>query len=41
MVLTPKPDRNSRYAVTITKGLMDISDASIAAEEEWHFTTVA
>lgn len=32
---------NSRYTVTITKGLMDISGASIAADKEWHFTTVA
>jgi Bacterial Ig-like domain len=34
-------NRNSRYTVTITKGLMNISGASIAADKEWHFTTVA
>jgi Bacterial Ig-like domain len=34
-------NRNSRYTITITKGLMDISGASITADKEWHFTTVA
>jgi hypothetical protein len=34
-------NRNNRYTVTATKGLMDKSGASIAADKEWHFTTVA
>jgi Bacterial Ig-like domain len=33
-------DRNSRYTVTITKGLMDTSGASMSADKEWHFTTL-
>jgi Bacterial Ig-like domain len=36
----PPFNRNSRYTVTITKGIIDISGASLAAEMEWHFTTV-
>jgi hypothetical protein len=36
----PPFNRNSRYTVTITKGIMDISGASLAADKEWHFTTV-
>lgn len=35
----PPLNRNSRYTVTITKGIMDISGASLAADMEWHFTT--
>ena len=27
--------------VMITKGIMDISGASLAADMEWHFTTVS
>jgi hypothetical protein len=34
-------NRNNRYTVTATKGLMDISGATITADKEWHFTTVA
>jgi hypothetical protein len=34
-------NRNTRYTVTITKGIMDISGASLAADMEWHFTTVS
>jgi Bacterial Ig-like domain len=33
--------RNSKYTVTITKELMDVSGASMSADKEWHFTTVA
>jgi heme/copper-type cytochrome/quinol oxidase subunit 4 len=33
-------NRDSRYTVTITKGIMDISGASLAEDMEWHFTTV-
>jgi hypothetical protein len=36
----PPFNRNSRYTVTITKGIMDISGASLAADMVWHFTTV-
>ena len=36
----PTFNRNSRYTVTITKGIMDISGASLAADMEWHFTTL-
>jgi Bacterial Ig-like domain len=34
-------NRNTRYTITITKGLMDISGASMSADKEWHFTTLA
>jgi hypothetical protein len=33
-------NRNTRYTITITKGLMDISGASMSADKEWHFTSV-
>jgi uncharacterized membrane protein len=33
-------NRSILYTVTITKGLMDISGASISAVKEWHFTTI-
>lgn len=33
-------NRNNRYTVTATKGLVDISGATITADKEWHFTTV-
>lgn len=36
----PPFNRNRRYTVTITKGIMDKSGASLAADMEWHFTTV-
>lgn len=36
----PPFNRNSRYTVTITKGITDISGVSLAADMEWHFTTV-
>jgi hypothetical protein len=36
----PPFNRNSRYTVTIRKGIMDTSGASLAADMEWHFTTV-
>jgi hypothetical protein len=37
----PPFNRNSRYTVTITKGIIDLSGASLAADIEWHFTAVA
>jgi hypothetical protein len=34
-------NRNTRYTITITKGLMDILGAFMSADKEWHFTTLA
>jgi hypothetical protein len=41
IVFNPIPifNRNSRYSITIKKGIMDISGASMATDMEWHFTT--
>jgi hypothetical protein len=36
----PHFNRNSRYTVTIRKGIMDTSGASLVADMEWHFTTI-
>jgi hypothetical protein len=36
----PPFNRNTRYTVKITKGIMDISGASLPADVEWHFKTV-
>jgi hypothetical protein len=33
-------NRNSRYTVTIRKGIMNTSGASLVADMEWHFTTI-
>jgi hypothetical protein len=37
----PPFNRNSRYNVTLTKGILDISSESMAEYKEWRFTTEA
>lgn len=37
----PSFNRNSRYTVSVTKGIIDISGLPLAADKEWHFITTA